>query len=158
MKGQLRELLTNYGPIGIIWFDWSGPAFKERANQEKAPEIVDMIHELQPDCLIINRLGGSRSGISIGADYGTPEQTIPGGGQKTAFEVCMTLNDHWGYNKNDKNWKDTKTIVHNLVDIVSKGGNYLLNVGPTSEGLIPEESIKILKEVGQWLKVNGESL
>ncbi len=151
MKGQLQELLTNYGPVGIIWFDY-GNWFKTSEEKEKAREIVKTIHELQPNCLINNRLSG------FGADYGTPEQVIPGKSQKEGFEVCMTLNNNWGYAKDDHDWKDPKTIIRNLVDIVSKGGNYLLNVGPTEEGVIPAEAANILKRVGQWLQTNGEAV
>jgi len=151
MEGQVKELLSNYGPIGIMWFDLGVP-FDDPENRPFGEHLVDVIHELQPNCLINNRLSG------IGADYGTPEQRIPGGKSSQAFEVCMTLNRHWGYNKNDNDWKDAETVIHNLVDIVSKGGNYLLNVGPTSEGLIPQESIDILTEVGAWMKQNGESI
>jgi alpha-L-fucosidase len=152
MRNQVHELLTGYGPVSIIWFDGGG-AFKtpDRAKLLKADEMVKMIHAAQPDCLINNRLGA-------GSDYGTPEQYIPAGGAKEPFEVCMTLNGHWGYNKADHNWKSTSSLVRNLIDIVSKGGNYLLNVGPTSEGLIPSASIERLKEIGVWLKANGESI
>jgi alpha-L-fucosidase len=152
LQGQVRELLTNYGPVGIVWFDWYGDAFEVEAEVKRAREVVEMIHELQPQCLINNRFGG------IGADYGTPEQQIPGGQQATAFEVCMTMNRHWGYNQYDNDWKDARTIVFNLCDIASKGGNYLLNVGPTAEGRLPEASVRILQEVGRWTKVNGEAV
>jgi alpha-L-fucosidase len=154
MKGQVRELLTNYGPIGILWFDGGGSFMKDdplRAKVIHAQEIIDMIRQLQPNCLVNNRLG-------LPADYGTPEQHIPGEAPKTAFEVCMTLNKHWGYNKADDNWKQPKEVIRNLADIASKGGNYLLNVGPTAEGLIPDESVKILGEVGKWMKTNGEAI
>jgi alpha-L-fucosidase len=159
VKGQVRELLTNYGPIGIMWFDGGGAFGKDtiEANRERrvkvmhSQEILDLIHELQPNCLVNNRLG-------LPADYGTPEQKIPGEAPKTAFEVCMTLNKHWGYNKADNNWKQPREVIQNLVDIASKGGNYLLNIGPTAEGLFPDESTKILREVGAWMKTNGESI
>jgi alpha-L-fucosidase len=147
-------LLTNYGPIGILWFDGGGAFAKDDALRAKlmhAQEIIDEIHHLQPNCLVNNRLG-------LPGDYGTPEQKIPGGKSSTPFEVCMTLNKHWGYNKNDHNWKDEKIVVRNLADIASKGGNYLLNVGPTAEGEIPAPSIDILKKVGDWMTVNGESI
>jgi alpha-L-fucosidase len=98
-----------------------------------------------------NRLG-------LPADYGTPEQHIPGGKSPDPFEVCMTLNNHWGYNKADQNWKSSKVVIQNLVDIASKGGNYLLNIGPTPEGTLPPPSVKILGEVGSWMKVNGEAI
>jgi alpha-L-fucosidase len=152
MQGQLRELMTNYGPIGTLFFDWYGDAFQNEQERKRGQEIVDMIHTLQPGCLINNRLGG------IGADYGTPEQEIPGAAQSSAFEVCMTLNNSWGYNRNDHHWKDPKSVVFNLCDTVSKGGNYLLNVGPTAEGLFPDESVRILRAVGKWLDVNGEAI
>ncbi len=153
LEGQIKELLHNYGPIGIIWFDWHGEALSPGHDQNRAyaQAVVDSIHKWQPECLINNRFG-------VGADYGTPEQEIPGGVQKQAFEVCMTLNDVWGYNKNDHNWKSTKQVIFNICDIASKGGNYLLNVGPTAEGVIPEPGQRILKEVGKWMEVNGEAI
>ncbi len=152
VKGQVRELLTHYGPIGIMWFDGGG-SFKgtDRAQLMHAQEIIDLVHQLQPDCLVNNRLG-------LPADYGTPEQKIPGQKQENAFEVCMTLNRHWGYNKNDHDWKSPAQVIHNLADIASKGGNYLLNVGPTAQGTFPPEAVRILKEVGQWIDRNGESI
>lgn len=151
MQAQLRELLTNYGRVGIIWFDW-GIMPDGAAYMKKAAEIGRMMRRLQPGCLVNNRFGG------IKGDYGTPEQTIPGSVQREVFETCMTLNDSWGYSRQDHNWKDPAVVVHNLVDVVQKGGNYLLNVGPTAEGVIPVESVKILKRVGKWLKGNGESI
>jgi alpha-L-fucosidase len=154
LQGQVKELLTNYGDVGIIWWDWSGSAFapNEVKNRKMAMALVDSIHKWQPGTLINNRMGG------IGADYGTPEQNIPGGNQSNAFEVCMTLNGAWGYSKTDTSYKSTATVISNLVDIASKGGNYLLNVGPTDEGIISEKSQHILAEVGNWLSVNGESI
>jgi alpha-L-fucosidase len=159
VKGQVRELLTNYGPIGILWFDGGGAFGKDTipANKERrvkvmhSQEIIDMIHELQPNCLVNNRLG-------LPGDYGTPEQKIPDKKSATAWETCMTLNKHWGYNKADKDFKPPKVVIQNLADIASKGGNYLLNVGPTAEGVIPKESSDILAEVGKWMKTNGESI
>ena len=153
MKAQLRELLTEYGPIGILWFDGGG-AFREsgdRAELIHAREIIDLVRDLQPDCLVNNRLG-------VPGDYGTPEQKIPGEAPESDFEVCMTLNRHWGYNAADHDWKSPKQIVRNLADIASKGGNYLLNVGPDARGVIPAESANTLREVGKWLAVNGVSI
>jgi len=152
MKGQVRELLSNYGPIGIMWFDGGG-SFRRQPMAElvHAQEIIDAIHQIQPMCIVNDRLGTP-------ADYGTPEQEIPGQAPKRLFEVCMTLNDHWGYNKYDDHWKSPETVIRNLADIVGKGGNYLLNVGPTAEGTIPEGSIRTLREVGKWMSVNGESI
>lgn len=157
MKGQIRELLTGYGPIGIMWFD-DGGSFRNTmevrtncATLLHSQEIVDEIHQLQPRCLVNNRLG-------IPADYGTPEQKIPGARMTNSFEVCMTLNKHWGFNKNDHNWKEPKVVIQNLADIASKGGNYLLNVGPTAQGVFPPDAVRILGEVGRWMDVNGESI
>ena len=147
VKPQVRELLTQYGPIGILWFDT--PEMISRAQSE---ELVRLIHSLQPDC-IINARVGNRMG-----DYAVQEQKIPANGDPQPWETCMTLNGHWGYFLGDENWKPAKTVIQNLVDIVSKGGNYLLNVGPTGQGVIPEGAVNDLRQVGQWMKVNGESI
>lgn len=153
MKGQLRELLTQYGPIGIIWFDGGG-SFKgvNRSEVLHAPEIVGLIHELQPKCLVNNRLDDKLG------DYGTPEQRIPDSKLGYTFEVCMTLNKHWGFNKFDHDWKTAGDVIEKLGNISSKGGNFLLNVGPTAEGEIPAAAVKILGEVGRWMQVNGASI
>jgi alpha-L-fucosidase len=150
MKGQLKELLTNYGPIGILWFDgqWEDAWTKERGD-----DLYKYVRSLQPDIIVNNRVGKGDVG-----DYGTPEQTIPSSADSEPWESCMTMNDHWGYNKNDHNWKSAATIIRNLVDCASKGGNYLLNVGPTSEGLIPQPAVERLAEVGRWMKVNGAAI
>jgi alpha-L-fucosidase len=154
VKGQIRELLTNYGPIGIIWFDGGGSFGHDneaRVRVMHAQELIDEIHRLQPNCLVNNRLG-------LPGDYGTPEQKIPGEKSDRPWETCMTLNKHWGYNAADDNWKSPKTVVRNLVDIASKGGNYLLNVGPKSDGTFPAPAIEILQQVGDWMKINGDSI
>jgi alpha-L-fucosidase len=163
MKGQLKELLTNYGPIGIMWFDgeWESPWTNARGV-----DVYNYVRSLQPNIIINNRIGKGRSGMQgmdkgegVG-DYGTPEQEIPptGFGPGVDWESCMTMNNHWGYNKHDNNWKSTQTLVRNLIDCASKGGNYLLNVGPTAEGLIPGPSVERLKETGAWMKGNKEAI
>ena len=143
---QVKELLTLYKPA-ILWFDVPNDLKPEHSRQ-----FLDLIRALQPDCVVNDRIGNGMG------DYGTPEQFIPAGRPDSLFEVCMTLNNHWGYDKNDHHWKPAREVIHNLVDIVSKGGNYLLNVGPTAEGVFPPEAIRILAEVGQWMKVNGQSI
>jgi alpha-L-fucosidase len=163
MKPQLRELVTNYGPLGILWFD--GDWIPEW-NESFGTDTYYYVRALQPDIIINNRVGKGRQGMGgmteegyFGGDYGTPEQEIPPTGLPGVdWETCMTMNETWGFKKNDHNWKSTKELLHNLVDIVSKGGNYLLNVGPTAEGLIPEPSVDRLREMGDWLNVNGQSI
>ena len=147
VKPQVRELLTQYGPIGIMWFDTP-----EHTTKAQSAELLALIHGLQPDCIVNARVG---NGLG---DYGTPEQEIPAKGDTKPWETCMTLNRHWGYNKADQDWKPTRTLLLNLIDIVSKGGNYLLNVGPTGEGLIPQPSVDRLAEMGHWLRTNGEAV
>ena len=165
LKGQLKELLTGYGPIGILWFDgqWEKPWTAERGL-----DLYQYVRELQPNIIVNNRVGkptDSASGIGFAqrgriGDYGTPEQEIPatGFGPGVDWESCMTMNNHWGYNRNDQHWKSATTLIRNLIDCASKGGNYLLNVGPTSEGLFPQASVERLAEIGKWMKANGESI
>lgn len=145
---QIREILTKYGPIAVLWFDTPTDMTKERAER-----ILPLL-KLQPNIIINNRLGGG-----IPGDLETPEQSIPSTGiPGKNWESCMTMNDTWGYKSYDNNWKSTTTLVRNLIDIASKGGNYLLNVGPTSEGLIPDSSVVRLKAIGKWLKTNGQAI
>ena len=145
---QVKEILTNYAPLAILWWDTPYDMTEERAAK------LFPLTELQPGLITNNRLGGGFQG-----DTDTPEQHIPDTGiEGRDWEVCMTMNDTWGYKSYDGHWKSTETLIRNLVDITSKGGNYLLNVGPTSEGLIPQPSIDRLKEVGAWMKVNGEAV
>ena len=144
---QTREILTRIQP-DILW--WDTPTWM---NAGRAKPLHDLI-ALRPGLITNNRLGGGYKG-----DTETPEQHIPATGFKDRdWETCMTMNDTWGFKSYDHNWKSTKVLLQNLVDIVSKGGNYLLNVGPTAEGEIPEPSIQRLKEVGAWMKVNGDAI
>jgi alpha-L-fucosidase len=146
---QVREILSNYGKISVLWWDTPCDMTKERADM-----LLPLL-KLQPGIIMNNRLGGGYEG-----DSETPEQEIPATGFPGGrdWETCMTMNDTWGFKSYDHNWKSTEMLLRNLIDIASKGGNYLLNVGPTSEGLIPEPSIERLKEVGLWMKVNGEAI
>ncbi|MFO1531584.1 MAG: alpha-L-fucosidase, partial [Kiritimatiellia bacterium] len=147
---QVKEILTKYGDgiPAVLW--WDTP---HNMNAERAGKLIEVL-KLKPGIIHNNRLGGGYKG-----DTETPEQHIPASGFKDRdWETCMTLNDTWGFKSYDHNWKSTETLLRNLIDIASKGGNYLLNVGPTAEGEIPAESIARLKEVGKWMKVNGSSI
>jgi len=145
---QVREILSNYGPISVLWWDTPVDMTKERA------ELLLALLRLQPGIIHNNRLGAGYKG-----DTETPEQFVPATGYPGRdWETCMTMNDTWGYKSYDQNWKSTETLVRNLVDIASKGGNYLLNVGPTSEGLIPAPSVERLKAIGAWMKLNREAV
>ncbi|MCL6613802.1 MAG: alpha-L-fucosidase [Firmicutes bacterium] len=165
VRNQVRELLTNYGRIDIIWFDFSYDEM--RGEAWKATELVRMVRALQPGIVINDRLGGNikaREPEVYAGDFTTPEQIIPPegvrneAGEPIPWEACLTLNDHWGYAAWDKNWKSARTVVRALVECVSKGGNLLLNVGPTAKGEIPPECLRILEEVGGWMRRNGESI
>jgi alpha-L-fucosidase len=144
---QVKELLTAYGPVALIWFDTPRMMTPERGQR-----FADIVRTLQPNTLIDGRLGTE-------GDYrSTGDNVIPPEASTEAWETPATINDTWGFRKDDTNWKSPGQIAFKLVDIVSKGGNYLLNVGPTAEGVIPQPSQDILRTVGRWLKVNGEAV
>jgi len=148
VKPQVRELLTQYGPIGLIWFDT--PVF---IKPEQSRELRDLVHELQPDCLVSGRVGNAFG------DYGSMgDNQIPCGPVDGDWETPATINDTWGYKSYDHNWKSVGELLYLLVDLTSKGVNYLLNVGPTAEGVIPQPSVERLLAIGQWLDVNGEAI
>lgn len=145
---QVREILSNYGKISYLWWDTPIDMTKERAD------LLLPLLKLQPGIITNNRLGSSYKG-----DTETPEQTIPATGiPGRDWETCMTMNDTWGYKSYDNNWKSTSTLLRNLIDIASKGGNYLLNVGPTSLGEIPPASVERLKQIGTWMSKNSKSI
>ncbi|MGH7449967.1 MAG: alpha-L-fucosidase [bacterium] len=146
---QVEEILRNYGDLALIWFDTP-----RLLTQEQALSLKQKVKELQPNCLVNNRIG-----FNLGDYYQTGDNAIPTMVYDwKAWEIPATLNDTWGYKKDDQKWKDPHDLIYKLTDIVSKGGNYLLNVGPTAEGVIPEESQKILRTIGKWMKVNGEAI
>jgi alpha-L-fucosidase len=147
---QVKEILTRYGEFpAVIW--WDTPI---DMNAERAGKILRTVAQYKPGVIMNNRLGGGFKG-----DTETPEQFIPPQGYPGRdWETCMTMNDTWGFKRDDNHWKSPETLIHNLCDIASKGGNYLLNVGPTSEGLIPQPSIERLAEVGKWMKTNHEAI
>jgi alpha-L-fucosidase len=147
---QIKELLENYKeyPV-VVWFDTPTKAM----TPERAAEIVTLLNQ-HPNLIWNNRLGGTYKG-----DTETPEQFIPPQGYPGRdWESCMTMNDTWGYKSFDTNFKSTETLVRNLIDIASKGGNYLLNIGPDSHGVVPAPEVERLQQVGQWLKINGEAI
>ena len=171
MDLQLRELLTRYGDVFVIWFDGLGTQQKYGGTR-----FHELIHTLQPMTLINNRIG-------LTGDYVTPEQRLPNGIPRKGsvvvdvdsndkdlattapkpeefqpWETCMTINDTWAYNKSDKRFKSSTELVRALIDAASKGGNFLLNVGPTPEGTIQPEFVERLTAMGDWLKVNGDSI
>jgi len=166
---QARELFSNYGPVDVIWWDYSkkgndGPFWR-------ADELMTMARSLQPAIISNNRLyhipnieqkdsvDRLRTWNPQQGDFTTPEQTIPSTGiPGVDWEVCMTMNTTWGYSEHDHAWKSPQTLIRNLVDIVSKGGNYLLNVGPKGDSSIPEESIESMRAIGQWMATNGEAI
>jgi len=147
---QVKELLTNYGEVAIFWWDTPTDMTDEYA------EKLNALLALQPTIITNDRLKRP----NFPGDYKTPEQRIPNLSELDGkdWETCMTMNETWGYKSYAHNWKSTETLVRNLIDIASKGGNYLLNVGPKADGTIPQESIDRLKEIGQWMKKNGESI
>lgn len=160
--GQVRELCTNYGPIDGIWFDgeWDHPESTWRAE-----ELVRMIRTLQPDALVNDRLGKGVRGVTPLADFYTREQ-MSEIGEKTEteekevrpWEACLTIGTSWGYRTDDGPPKSSTELIRTLVDVVSRGGNLLLNVGPKPDGTIPAPLAERLRDIGAWLNVNGESI
>ncbi len=159
---QVTDLVINYDPA-ILWFD--GEWIPEWTH-EMGVDMYNMVRSLKPAILINNRVDKGRQGMQgmtrtdqrYAGDFGTPEQEILDGTSTMDWESCMTMNTSWGYKEVDDNWKSAEMLIHNLVDIAAKGGNYLLNVGPTAEGLIPDASVERLAEMGDWMDVNSEAI
>jgi alpha-L-fucosidase len=163
MKPQVGELLKNYGDIGVVWFD--GDWISDYTT-EMGKDLYKYIRDIQPNTIVNNRVDKGRTGMDgmdnnpgeFAGDFGTPEQEIPDTGIDTDWEACMTMNGTWGYKPSDNKWKSSKDLIQKLVDIVSKGGNFLLNIGPDGFGRFPSESIRRLKAMGEWTKKNGEAV
>ncbi|HEY4378718.1 MAG TPA: alpha-L-fucosidase [Acidobacteriaceae bacterium] len=143
--GVIRELMTNYGKIDILWYDVDWPL---NAVQWESKAMNEMVFSLQPDIIVNNRNG-------LDGDFQTPEQKIESMADNIAWESCMTLNGSWGYSKGDQDWKSPATVIRNLLDCAKGGGNYLLNIGPKPDGSIPLQSVSVLESVGQWMRQNG---
>ncbi|MGJ5820358.1 alpha-L-fucosidase [Paludibaculum fermentans] len=161
MKAQIKELLTGYGDVAMIWFD--GEWEHTLAEAKRDDEVYDFIRGLQPNTLINDRLYERKPGNK--ADFGTPEQYVPATGFKDPsgkpilWEACVTINnDSWGYNKYETEFKTDRDLIRMLVEVVSKGGNLLLNVGPKPDGTIQDEFVTRLNAMGRWMKVNQESI
>jgi len=148
IHGHVRELLTNYGKIGVLWYDVSWPLNVQTWESEK---MNKMVFDLQPEIIVNNR-------NALPGDFATPEQQITAAAGGHAWESCMTLNDSWGYQTTDDNWKSPKTVVRNLITCARDGGNYLLNIGPRGDGSIPEKSVEVMQEVGKWVDGNAASI
>ncbi|MGA2328272.1 MAG: alpha-L-fucosidase [Bryobacteraceae bacterium] len=148
VKPQVRELLTNYGPVALIWFDTP-----KGITEQQSQELADLVHQIQPDCLVSGRIGNNVGDYDSGGDNQTSVGKV-----RREWETPVTLNDTWGFKKDDHNWKSPTILIRQLAQVASRGGNYLLNVGPTAEGVIPAPSVERLAAVGQWMKVNGESI
>lgn len=171
MFGQIRELLTNYGRLDLMWFDFSYGDMK--CDTWKAKELMEMVRSIQPWIITDNRLEGSAEDAgsirttdptTYSGDFASPEQMIPPAGIRNCagepipWEACITLNNHWGYAAHDHHYKSAKMVIRMLVECVSKGGNLLLNVGPDARGEIPAPSVSILEEVGDWMEKNAASI
>ena len=172
LHSQVDELVSNYGPIDILWWDYSSVDFQGDIAW-KAFDLMANVRNKQPKVIMNNRLFRSVeagwTGMEMEAtiprldprygDFLTPEQHIPPTGMPGVdWETCMTLNTTWGYSDHDQAWKSDETLIQNLIDIASKGGNYLLNIGPKGDGSIPEPTIKSFQSIGEWMKINGESI
>ncbi len=148
MFTQLRELLTNYGRIDLLWFDGG---WERTAEEWKSAELGKMIRELQPEILINDRLPGF-------GDFVTPEQAVPASAPDRPWETCLTINNSWGYNPSDRSLKSPRSLIHTLCEVAGKGGNLLLNVSPMGDGALPPEHVERLQVFAQWMGSNRESI
>jgi alpha-L-fucosidase len=162
---QVREIVSGYGPIDILWWDYSSPAVQ--GEKWRARELISTVRRHQPDIIMNNRLyAKTQAGFyhldqadREKGDFVTPEQFIPSTGLASVdWETCMTMNGTWGYSAHDLNWKPAGKLIRNLVDIASKGGNYLLNIGPMADGSVPRASVERMEMIGEWMRVHGASI
>lgn len=150
-KPQLEELLTNYGPFGLVWFD------RGMYTPKQGRAFAELVWKHQPRCLVNGRVGNYDQEL-LGDYQNMNDNGMPIGGIEEYWETPQTLNETWGYSDFDHKWKRPEEVIRRLVEIVSRGGNYLLNIGPDGEGVVPEPSVQILQAVGRWVSTNGESI
>ena len=150
-KPQLEELLTNYGPFGLVWFD------RGMYTPEQGRAFAQLVWKHQPNCLVNGRVGNYNQEL-LGDYQNMNDNGMPIGGIEEYWETPQTLNETWGYSDFDHEWKRPEEVIRRLVEIVSRGGNYLLNIGPDGEGVVPKPSVEILQSVGRWVSANGESI
>jgi alpha-L-fucosidase len=163
IAAQCQELLTRYGPVDVMWFDGE---WEDTWTHEFGLDLAALCRRLQPRIIINNRVDKGRNDMAgldregdWAGDFGTPEQEVPQAGLPGVdWESCMTMNDTWGFRADDHNWKSARTLIRTLADTASKGGNFLLNVGPTADGLIPQASLERLADIGRWMDVNSEAI
>ena len=163
VKNQVKELLTNYGKIDILWLDYSFPKpphGKSRTDWD-SENLLKMVRELQPEIIVNDRL--DLLDVEGGWDFTTPEQSLVAkwperNGKKIPWETCQTFSDSWGYYRDEQSWKSTHQLLEILIEAVSKGGNVLLNVGPTARGMIDYRAQERLKDVGEWMKFHNRAI
>lgn len=148
VKPQVRELLTGYGPLCLIWFDTP-----QRISEKQSRELVDFVHQVQPECLVNGRIGNALGDYAQARDNRVPDQVAP-----VDWETPFTMNDTWGFKTDDDRWKSVEDLLGTLVDVASKGGNILLNVGPDASGRIPTASVERLEAMGRWLDEHGHGV
>lgn len=159
MRNQVEELLTQFGKIDIIWFDFSYPDMGKGHKEWESEELVSLIRKLQPDILINNRLD-----LPDSADFVTPEQYVPANGIRDVrgrlipWEGCQTFSGSWGYHRDENTWKTSEMLIQMLVNHVSCGGNLLLNIGPTARGVFDRKATQQLQEIGQWMFFHSRSI
>lgn len=147
VKPQVKELLTQYGTVDIMWFDTP-----ELISHAESVELKEMIREIQPACIINSRIGNGQG------DFDIAEQNLTTQNDAKPWEACMTMSRHWGYFRHETGYKSPEVLLRDLITVVSRGGNFLLDIGPSPEGEFPPESVARLRAIGEWMKVNSDAL